>query len=138
MINRSKLFYEYVPLLWSFFLDLFFLGLCSHGHSFPKPKCSCFWYNTHCGALAHMPTLGNRELHLHESHFNKKKLTFITIIYHTKFQFAKISKTMIKIKFFEFLWLLCTKNGKISQGSRHFRKLKLCMVNNSDKSKVFC
>ena len=26
----------------------------------------------------------------------------------------------------------------ISQGSRHFRKFKLCMVNNIEKSKVFC
>ena len=36
-----------------------------------------------------------------------------------------------------YIYLLCTKNGKIYQGSRYFRKLRLCMVNNSDKSSFF-
>ena len=39
---------------------------------------------------------------LHESHFKKKLLTFIIIIYTTKLQFAKISKTMKKCDFLNF------------------------------------
>ena len=71
-----------------------------------------------------------------------KNLTFSNTSYHTKFQFEKISRTMKKMWFFKFRWLLYSfyvlKNGKFSQGSRHFRKLKLCMINNIDKSRVFC
>ena len=67
-----------------------------------------------------------------------KNLTFITIIYHSKFQFAKISRTMKKkCNFLNFCDFYVLRNGKISQGSRNFCKMKLCMVNNSDKSKVF-
>ena len=40
---------------------------------------------------------------LHESHFKKKTLTLIIIIYTTKLQFARISKTE-KMWFSEFFW----------------------------------
>ena len=70
-----------------------------------------------------------RELHLQESNFNKKKLTFIDVIYHTRFQLEKISRTMKKCDFLNFSDFYVIKNGKFSQGSRYFRKLKLCMVN---------
>jgi hypothetical protein len=60
------------------------------------------------------------------------------ICYHTKFQLAKIFRTMKKMYFLNFCDIYELKNEKSSEGFRHFRKLKLCMVNNSDKSKVFC
>ena len=56
-----------------------------------------------------------RELHLPENHFSKKPY-----FYH-----------------YYFCDFYVLENGKISQRSRHFRKLKLCMVNNSDTSKSF-
>ena len=57
-------------------------------------ECTMSLSISHCSALAHMPTEGFRELHIHERHFNKKNLTFINIIYHTKFQFAKMSGSL--------------------------------------------
>ena len=64
-----------------------------------------------------------RELHLHEVILTKN-LTFIIAIYRTKFQFEIISRTMKKMWFLKFWWLLYSfyvlKNGKISQGFRHF------------------
>ena len=50
------------------------------------------------------------ELHLHEIHFNKN-LTFIIIIYYTKIQFAKISRTTKKCNFLNFYDFYVLKKG---------------------------
>ena len=85
------------------------------------------YYNSHCGVFV---DIGNS--YLGNSTFMKviltKNLIFIMIIYHTKFQFAKISRTMKKCNFLNFYDFYVLKNGEkmhFFHSSIHFRKLKL-------------
>ena len=49
----------------------------------------------------------------------------------------KIQELWKKCDFLNISEFYVTKNGKFSQRSKHFRNLKLCMVNNSDKRFFF-
>ena len=83
----------------------------------------------------------NWELNLHETHFNKKSYFYH---YYLPYKVSICENAWILGKFFHFVvhkWYRnVTEIQKITffHSSRNFRKLELCMVNNSDKSKVFC
>ena len=64
-----------------------------------------------------------------------KKLTFITIIYHKMFQFAKMSRTMKKMHFSSHF--LVDKNHRNSENYIFFILLEIVTNWNFDKSKVF-
>ena len=65
-----------------------------------------------------------------------KKFTFITNIYHTKFQFAQISRTMKKCNILNFCDFYVLKKGFLGANFpriQTFSQIEIFMVNDSDK-----
>ena len=97
--------------------------------------------NAHCGVLAHMQTFRYRELHIHESHFNKNPY-FYQYYLPCKVLICEnvwiLGKFAHKKPFFSTYKSQKFKKLHFFHGFRNFCKLDLCMVNNSDKSKLFC